>query len=156
MTINQINSGNFSEKDIKKSEKSRTSDPGVVGSKGKPISRESRADRFTASGSQMNSDFDLAATELHKLRDSSFSSLRGIKKKINEGAYDNEEVHQKIGKLVKKDLSSIEKMLSKMPGSERIESGKKTLSPEYKKYLIENPKVVRKIADKIASDLKKI
>lgn len=156
MTINQINSGNFSEKDIKKSQKSRTTGPENPRSADADAPKQTRTDRFSPSGTKMSSDFDLAATELQKLRENSFSSLSDVKQKIKEGAYDTEEVHQKIGSLVKKDLDSIEQMLSKMPGSEGVDSNKKSLSPEYKEYLIENPKVVEKVADQVAADLKKL
>jgi hypothetical protein len=156
MNINQINSGNFSEKDIKKSQKSRTSGPEKGDTVNKASSKEVPADRFTPSGTKMSNEYDLAASELAKLRDASFASLRNIKKKIEAGAYDNQEVHKKISALVEKDLNSLDQILSKMPGSEGVDTEKKTLAPEYKKYLIENPRVIQKVADQVAADLKKL
>lgn len=156
MNINQIQNGNYSEKDIKKSDKSRSASSEKARSADAASSKEVQSDRFTPSGTKMSNEFDLATSELKKLRNKSFDSLREIKNKIDSGAYNKEEVHQKIGKLVEKDLTSIDQILSKMPGSEGVDSDKKTLSPEYKEYLIENPEVVEKVADQVAGDLKKL
>ncbi len=59
MNINQINSGNFSEKDIKKSQKSAAG-PEKTNTTNKTSSKEASADRFTPSGTKMANEFDLA------------------------------------------------------------------------------------------------
>lgn len=157
MTIDKINSGNFTEKDLNKSKKSdKAHSADNSGKADNTSSAEAKKDRFSPSGTKMSSDFDLATAELEKLRDSSFGSLKEVKKKIQEGAYDKKEVHQKIGSLVEKDLKSVEQMLSKMPGTEEVDADKKSFSAEYQQYLIENPKVVEKVAQQVAADLQRL
>lgn len=159
MTINKINSGSYSEKDVKKSSSSRSTD--ATGSAGEASSSQApkaKGDQISLSGSFFKGDFDFARKELAKLGgNNSFSNLREVKQKIERGEYDKQEVHEKIGSLMGKDLASLEKVISRAPQSEEpAEGAPKKLTAEYKEYLIENPKVVQKVVDQVMEDLRKL
>lgn len=155
MNINRINSRNYSDKDIGKSQKSQTTDSAGTSSSGSRATDKPQGDRFSPSGTSLDGDIERAAAELRKLRDHSFSSLKNIRRKIKEGAYDTGKVHREIGRLVEKDIGSMDALLAGLTDSGKA-SDSKTISEEYKNHLIENPSVVQKVADKIAADLNRI
>lgn len=156
MPINQINSSNFPEKDVNKSSKSREPDKtGVKNTSKSPDSTKTAGDKFSPSETKFSGDLEFAKSELKKL-DKSFDTLREIKTKIENGEYNSKEVHEKVGSLVKKDLSSLEHVLSFEAISEHPSEGIPILSDDYKQFLIENPKVVRSVAERIVADLKKL
>ena len=155
MNINKINSSNFSEKDIKKSRESASPEKSTIKS-GSSVSKPAKGDRFSPSNIQLTGDFDLGRNELRKLGSDSFSRLRKIKAKIEQGHYNSREVHQKVASFIEKDLGSLEEVLSAASQSADESSSEPSLSPEYKMYLTENPKVVQKVADGVAADIKKL
>lgn len=158
MSVNQINSSNFSEKEINKSKKSQETDK--AGTKNTPASKtddskKTVGDQFSPSEVKFSGDVELAKNELNKLN-RSFDSLREIKSKIKNGEYNSKEVKEKVGQLVKKDLVSLEHMISFDSISENTTNKSQILSEEYKEFLIENPEVVKTTVERIVSDLKKL
>lgn len=157
MSVNQINSSNFPEKEINKSKKSQEADkPGArKTSASKTEDSKKVGDQFSPSEAKFSGDVELAKNELNKLN-KSFDSLREIKSKIENGEYNSKEVQEKVGQHVKKDLVALEHMISFDSISENTTNKSPILSEEYKKFLIENPEVVKTTVERIVSDLKKL
>ncbi len=107
MSVNQINSSNFPEKEINKSKKSQEADKAGTKNTSDPKTENSKrtvGDQFLPSEATFSGDVELAKNELNKLN-RSFDSLREIKSKIENGEYNSKEVQEKVGQLVEKDLS---------------------------------------------------
>ncbi len=158
MPVNQINSSNFPEKDVSKSKKSRETDKTGTKNTSDPKTENSKktvGDQFSPSKARFSGDVEFAKSELNKLN-KSFDSLREIKTKIETGEYNTKEVQEKVGQLVEKDLSSLEHIISFESVSENATNTTPILSEEYKQFLIENPKVVNTVVERIVSDLKKL
>lgn len=158
MPVNQINSSNFPEKDINKSKKSQETDKTNTKNTSAPKTKDSKktvGDQFVPSKARFSGDVEFAKNELKKLN-RSFDSLREIKTKIEIGEYNKKEVQEKVGQLVGKDLSSLEHIISFESISENTTTKTPILSEEYKQFLIENPKVVKTVVERIVSDLKKL
>lgn len=158
MSVNQINSSNFPEKDINKSKKSPETDKAgasKISASKTEDSKKTIGDQFSPSEAKFSGDVELAKNELNKLN-KSFDSLREIKSKIENGEYNSKEVQEKVGNLVEKDLLSLEHFISFDSISENTTNKTPLLSEEYKKFLIENPEVVKTTVERIVSDLKKL
>lgn len=158
MSVNQINSSNFPEKEINKSKKSQQTDKAGTKNASDPKAENSKktvGDQFLPSEATFSGDVELARNELNKLN-RSFDSLREIKTKIKNGEYNSNEVQQKVGQLIEKDLVALEHVISFDSISENTTNESPILSEEYKKFLIENPEVVKTTVDRIVSDLKKL
>lgn len=158
MSVNQINSSNFPEKEVNKSKKSRETDK--AGTKNTSASKTEDlkkmvGDQFSPSKTKFSGDVELAKNELNKLN-RSFDSLREIKSKIENGEYNSKEVQEKVGQFVEKDLVALEHIISFDSISENTTNKNPILSEEYKKFLIENPEVVKTTVERIVSDLKKL
>lgn len=153
MDINKVNKGSYPDKGIRK-----TRDNQPVSKSGTDSTRPSSkagspSDTFTASGPEFKGEVEFARNVLSKLEADSLSSLKKIKRKIQQGEYNREEVHQKVGNLMQKDLDSLESVLTSMPGIDES-SGERSLNPEYREYLVKNPSVVRDVADKISREIR--
>lgn len=154
MTIKNINNSNLPGKEIKKTDRT---DPAKAGNSGKETSASSvnsnSSDKVSLSQSSFDNELHFAKNLFDKLHKDSFSTLRQVKKKIARGEYNTEKVHQEISKGIENDLTTLKDLLKPEISDN---SGKKKLSAEYRNYLIENPKVIKKVADSISEDLKKI
>lgn len=152
MNINRINKGGYPDKQVRKSEENNP----VSRSGGSSPSRTegSRQDTFTPSGPEVKSDIQFARKVLSDL-ERSLSELKKVKRNIADGAYDREEVHLKVGDMMRKDLDSLQATLSGLSGS-GASGNPRELDGEYRKYLLENPAVVRDVADGLRRDLGKI
>lgn len=158
MSVNQINSSNFPEKEINKSKKSQETDKAGARKTSAAKTEDSKkavGDQFLPSKAKFSGDIELAKNELNKLN-RSFDSLREIKSKIENGEYNSKEVQEKVGQKVKNDLVALEHMISFDSISENTTNKSPILSEEYKEFLIENPEVVKTTVERIASDLKKL
>lgn len=102
---------------------------GKSGSASKTNSAKSQPKSADAGGSGQNAtnvslsktNFDnevaFAKDVLGNLRQDSLDSLKNIKQKVDNEAYNSKEVHQEIGSLVKNDLSTLKHILSHSPDS---------------------------------------
>lgn len=149
MNINRINKGGYPDKQVRKSEENNPVSRG--GGASTPRTEGSKQDTFTPSGPELKSDIQFARKVLSDL-DRSLSELKKVKRNIADGAYDREEVQQKVGDMMQKDLDSLQAVLSGLSGSGGSGTPRE-LSGEYREYLIENPSVVREVADGIRRDL---
>ncbi|SMO59612.1 hypothetical protein [Fodinibius sediminis] len=156
MTINKINGNNIPEKNIGKSRQSGgAKESAFEGAPKAGAHRRSISDKFTLSEIDFKGDAAFAKKELEKLDNRSFEALRKIKARIERGEYNSSEVHKKIGALVEQDLNAIEHVLA-TPSEAGTAAEETSLSEGYRRYLIENPKVISRVAEQIAADLKRL
>ncbi len=157
MTINNINKGGYPDKNIRKSEQNRSvSKSGGNGpSASSNVEGQSR-DTFTPTSPEMKGDIEFGRKVLADLDRNAFPDLKKIKQNIERGEYNREEIHQKVGSLIQKDLDSLRGILTEGTGSGGTGEETKKLTGEYREYLVENPSVLRKVADGIAGDIEKL
>lgn len=153
MDINKVNKGGYPDKGIRKAQDKQPVSKGGTESAPSSSKAGQASDTFTTSGPEFKGEVEFARNVLSKLEADSLSSLKKIKRKIQQGEYNREEVHQEVGSLMQKDLDSLESVLSSMPGIDES-SGERTLSPEYREYLVRNPSVVRDVADQISREIR--
>jgi anti-sigma28 factor (negative regulator of flagellin synthesis) len=120
-----------------------------AGSSGK----NQNATNVSLSDSIFDGEISFAKNALSNIRHNSLNSLKEIKQKIDEGAYDSEKVHQEISSLVEKDLPNLTNIF---PHSTDAGNAPPTISGDHKKRLLQNPEVLKKVSENIAKELQHI
>ena len=154
MDIRQINPNNeLSNNSLDKTNRSSKPNRSAPADTGKvKKSSTTKGDSVKLSGLKHANEIDFAQTTLDKLNAENLSSLKKIKQNIKQGAYTNENVHNKIGTKIKDDLKTLSILLSENLAS----SSSKQISTEQREFLLNNDKVLEDISNKIFDNLKKI
>lgn len=156
MTVNNINKSGYPDKNIRKSDQNRSVSKSGGGPSGSPGAEGLNRDTFTPTSPEMKGDIAFGRKVLADLDRNALPDLKKIKQNIERGEYNREEIHQKVGSLVQKDLDSLRGILTEGPDSGGSGVEAKKLTGEYREYLVENPTVLRKVADGIAGDIEKL
>lgn len=130
--------------DVKRSKLDKADASKSSGSASKEVT-----DDVSLSSVRSKDEVEFAKSVLENLRKDSFADLKSIKRKIKSGAYDQAEVHGKIGERLEQDLSYIESL--NIQDSEEAPSSE--LSPELKEKLTNNEEVLNNVSERLLRDL---
>jgi hypothetical protein len=150
MNIEHIKGNRYTPQKTEKGAPSSKMNRTKSGSKASGISNIQKAANLSLSGSQFDSEITFAKKALSNVQQESLDSLKEIKQKMNDGAYNSEEVHRKMSLLIKNDLSTLTHIF---PHSSDTRNAPPALSDEHKKRLLEDPDVIKKISENIAKDI---
>jgi predicted phage-related endonuclease len=154
MNIEQIKGNRYIPQKVGKSNSASEADQTKSRSKtGNAAGNAQGAINVSLSESKFDDETAFAKKLLADNRKESLDSLKKIKQKIENGAYNKKEIHQKISTLIKNDISTLTHIF---PHSSDDENVSPKLSDGYKKQLLENPDMVKKVSKNIAKDIEHI
>jgi anti-sigma28 factor (negative regulator of flagellin synthesis) len=153
MNIEQIKENRYTPQKTKRGASSSKTDRTESRSRASGTGSTQRATNLSLSGSQFDSEITFAKEMFSNIQQESLDSLKEIKQKINDGAYNSEEVHRKMSPLIKNDLSTLTHILLH---SSDTRNTPPALSDEHKKRLLEGPDVIKKVSENIAKDIENL
>jgi hypothetical protein len=153
MNIEQIKGNRYTPQKAGKSSSSSKTNRAESHSEAANSNDTQKAANLSLSGTQFDSEISLAKRVLNNVQQESLDSLKNIKQKINEGAYNSEDVHRKMSALIENDLATLTHSLPHTSDAGEVSP---TLSDEHRKRLLEDPDVLKKVSTNIAKDLEQL